>query len=695
MLLAPRPPATEPASAAGRFVARLSRLESVAALAACMVVSVLISRRLLRPDVVSDDALVHQYWMWHYRNAALFNDPLTAELRGSQRYPDGYELLFRLATHFFDPIAFGEWVGVGLMALSGWLIFLIVRDHTDWRPAAWIAAAVFLALINIHRFHGGFPRAFVHPVVLLTVLMSMRRHFLAAALVAAGGALFYPPASLLAVGVVAVSALDWSGRRPRLDRRRTEFAVLTGALALVAVLGPQLIDGGAPRVFTASEARAYPDFGARGPLHFFADSTLGYLRQNRSGFDLQGAGSVLVLAGLALLLVGRGNIRLLRREVIALPIVSLAAFGAAQAVLFKLYLPHRYTYPLVAFFAIVVGVTLRPTWSALWAGTRPRLSAFALLCAPIVVYVAGVWAFPLGPRRSIDGETLAVLAGGVVVAGAVAVLLTRARGWSPPAVGAAVTGLALLVALLGVPDRAARGSPCPSGPAARYLATLPKDAIIAGDPYDMKCVPFTARRAVVISTQLAPAYEVDYFLQGRERLFADLRAYYGPSVDAIVELRRRYGATHLWVRREAIEKEMTKRNGQRWHPWQDPYGRYVRTLLRSGEPAVLHLPAACRRWKLGSAEVYDIACIASWSARGGGTGSIAQQIAAAGRPRQAVRARPRDAVDVDPVVERGDHDVEPAVAVEVTDRRSRGNADAVPVAALVAQADVVQPPALG
>jgi hypothetical protein len=41
------------------------------------------------------------------------------------------------------------------------------------------------------------------------------------------------------------------------------------------------------------------------------------------------------------------------------------------------------------------------------------------------------------------------------------------------------------------------------------------------------------------------------------------------------------------------------------------YGRYVRRLLRTGEPAVLHLPAACRRWRLGAAEVYDIACVAT------------------------------------------------------------------------------------
>ena len=50
--------------------------------------------------------------------------------------------------------------------------------------------------------------------------------------------------------------------------------------------------------------------------------------------------------------------------------------------------------------------------------------------------------------------------------------------------------------------------------------------------------------------------------------------------------------------------------GVRWRGQQLPYGRYVQQLLRAGEPAVLDLPAACRRWHLGGAEVYDIRCIA-------------------------------------------------------------------------------------
>ena len=79
------------------------RLEGAAAFAACLAAAVFANGRLLRPDVVSDDALVHQFWMRHWQDPALFNDPLTSQLRESVRYPDGYQALFWSATHVVRP----------------------------------------------------------------------------------------------------------------------------------------------------------------------------------------------------------------------------------------------------------------------------------------------------------------------------------------------------------------------------------------------------------------------------------------------------------------------------------------------------------------------------------------------------------------------------------------------------------------
>lgn len=586
-------------------------MEDLAALGACAIVAVLASRSLLDPGVFEGDAFVHQYWMAQFRDAQLFTDPLTADLRASARYPEGYVGLFWLASRLADPIAVGEWLGVALMAVSGWLVYRIVREHTACRPAAWIAAALFLAVIDIHRFAGGFPRAFVHPVVLLTALLAIRGRELGAALAAAGGALLYPPAALLAVGTLLASSLRWAGRRPALERRRLGFALAALALAALAIGIPRLAAGGSPAVLGAAEARTYPEFGAQGALHFFVPSAAEYLRQNRSGFDLRGSGSVLALAAVALLLVRRSNLRLLRGEVLALPVVALGGWAVAQAVLFKLYMPHRYTYPLVAFFAIAIAVALEPTWTAALARPRRRLLTVALLAAPVALAPFAVSGFPLGPREPLghfaSWTTVAIAAATVALAGAVVLALRRG---SRAALGAALTGLALLAAVLVSTADWTRGSSCFQGRVTRYLSELPKDAIVAGDPIDMRCLPGTARRAVVISTQLAPSYEREYFLRGRERMFDSLRAYYGASIQAIADLRLRYGATHLWVRERAVRRE-AGRGGFRWPRQGRPYAGFVAGLLATAEPAVLRLPATCRRFAHASDAVYDIGCLAA------------------------------------------------------------------------------------
>ena len=96
-------------------------------------------------------------------------------------------------------------------------------------------------------------------------------------------------------------------------------------------------------------------------MHFFASPTLEFLKQNYSGFFFRESGSVLAVAAALLLVLRPRNARLLRWEVCCVPIAALVLFAAAHALLFRLYLPHRYTYPLLSFFCIAIAGWARPT----------------------------------------------------------------------------------------------------------------------------------------------------------------------------------------------------------------------------------------------------------------------------------------------------------------------------------------------
>jgi hypothetical protein len=138
--------------------------------------------------------------------------------------------------------------------------------------------------------------------------------------------------------------------------------------------------------------------------------------------------------------------------------------------------------------------------------------------------------------------------------------------------------------------------------------------VFAGVPGVQHWVPASSERAVVISTQHAPAYVQEYFLHGRARMLAMLRAYWGPSPRALAKVQQRYGATDLWVRRSLIARERNT-GGFRWPAKDLPYGRFVQRLLAEGRPAALDLPAECRRFKRGPDEVYDVDCVVAVTKR--------------------------------------------------------------------------------
>jgi hypothetical protein len=490
-------------------------------------------------------------------------------------------------------------------------VFRIVRIQSEWRPAAWIAAALFIVPWDVLRFSGGHPRAFAQPIVLLAVFLLLRKRRFAAALVPPVGVLFYPPAGVVALAVVALFSLE-RGRPVLLNAGRAAWAALSILGVGAAVLIPQLLTGTSAELISKAEARTYPEFGEHGPMHYFTSSTLDYLKNNYSGFYLQAAGSILAVAAVLLLLARPRNTTLIRWEVWSMAISSFVLFAIAHAVLFRLYLPHRYTYALLPFFCIVIALTVRPTMGVVAARSR-----VALLSAPALALGAGALAltvFPLGPQQSLArfGSWLEDAVPYLAVGFAVGLLLVgvlwrRASGHAakPLAAAAAIVASSVLVAEVSFAGGAeSNASPCEEASLYRYLETLPKDAIIAGDPIDMNCIPIAARRPVLISRKLYQPWNPEYFSLIRPRMFDVVRAYYGSSVGALTELRARYGADYLIVRRQTRTRV--------WQTPMAPFARELRRLLKSvAVPAAQRLPQRCQTWRDARLAVYSLACVSA------------------------------------------------------------------------------------
>ncbi len=572
---------------------------------------------LFTPHVSATDTMLLEYWMRRFQDPGLFQDPLTHALVKTGYVPLGPQAVYWLASNVVDPVRLSAWGVLVLAPLSTWLVFRIVREHTAWIPAAWFAAALFVLSWQNQRFSGTHPRGFAQPIVLLTVYLLMRGRTRWAAAVPAVGALFYPPAALVALAVLFLTAIGARGRRLTVDRRTLIAAAASAAVVLLAYELPRIAGLSSGNLITESVARHYPEFGPNGQVPFFRDSVIKELRANYSGFAVTLGGSILMVMAAVVLLLRPANCRLIRKEVWAMGAASLILFGVSYAVLFHLYLPNRYTYPLIPFYCIVIAVSWYPLWNSYGKRLRWLLPILAVGLPVAVVWFAGT-KFDLGPllpwaslrHTIIDGwVTIACsLAAGAVLAAVVYVNRNQRAMGALIVLLCAVFAGSLLTGVVTVAGwQTSKGHDCSKDQALySYLRTLPKQAIIAGDPKGIDCVPIEAERGVVISRKLYQPFDYTFLKFVRPRMADMLRAYYGPSRRAIADLGTRYGATDLVIDRKLLT---LKRPFLRFTKMA-PFATVVRQAApKPSQRAALHLPKSCEVWSEGDLAVYDISCV--------------------------------------------------------------------------------------
>jgi hypothetical protein len=581
---------------------------------------------LFTPHISATDTVLLEYWTRRFQDPSLFQDPLTHALIRTGYVPLGSQALYWLASNVVDPIRFGAWGVLVLAPLSTWLLFRIVREHTAWIPAAWLAAALFILSWQNQRFSGTHPRAFAQPIVLLTVFLLLRGRARWAAVVPAAGALFYPPAALVGLAVLLVSAFGARARRLTVDRRALLAGAASAAVVLLAYELPRVAGLSAGNLITESVARHYPEFGPHGQVPFFRSSVLEELRANYSGFAVTLGGSILMVMTAVVLALRPAGWRLIRKEVWAMGATSLLLFGASYAVLFHLYLPNRYTYPLIPFYCIVIAVSWYPLWNAYGERLPWVLPILAVGMPAAVVWFAGS-KFDLGPLlpaaavRDTVVDDWVILACSLAAGAVLAAVVYFVR--DDQAIGALVVLLCAVLAgslLTGVVTAAgwqtSKGLDCGRDQALYgFLRTLPKQAIIAGDPRAIDCVPIEAERGVVISRKLYQPFDYTFLKLVRPRMTDMLRAYYGPSRRAIADLGTRYGATDLVIDRRLL----TAQRPDLRYTAMAPFARVVHDVAPApSHRAALHLPRSCEVWNRGDLAVYDISCLGDSLSDGSG-----------------------------------------------------------------------------
>jgi hypothetical protein len=472
------------------------------------------------PYIIQSDARQVIVWLERFIDPELFPGDIIADYYTSA-LPAGFTAVYKVAALAgISPIYLSKILPVLLgLATSAFCFGVSMRILPV--PAAGFISTVLLnqCLWTDDSLMSATPRAFLYPLFLafLYYLMSGRAVLTLTALALAG--LFYPPIMLISVGVLVLRLFEWRGGRPALTRDRREYALCAvGVVVACAILFfyARASSQSSPTI-TAKQALALPSSLAGKRLDFLRNPNRldFWLTEGQSGMVARKQPPPpLIFVGLFLpvLWFYRKRLPLAGRisdGVKVLPRILVAAvflFFAAHALLFKLYLPNRYTihiYPMVLSLAAAVTMTVFFDYALDWAGRGG------------VSYV--------GLRK--------VMAIGLIVTAAAALVLFPSyakrfphRSW-------------VIGESFGLYD---------------FFSHEPKDCLIATLSAEANYLPAFAKRSVLVGDHFANPYQVDYYLELTRRYSDLLNAHYSQDIGELRSFIEKYGVDFIVIDREAF-----------------------------------------------------------------------------------------------------------------------------------------------
>ena len=375
----------------------------------CMLYALVCSGLALRQAfaadyVLADDVRQHVFWMFRFLDPALFpNDPIADYFQSIA--PPGFSALYRaLAALGVDPLLASKVIPLPLGLLTVAYFFGAAVRLLRSAPAASLAAILLCQCLWLSSdLCSATPRAFFYPFFCAFLYYHLRGRRLPTLITIFLHSLFFPPGALVSLGVVALTLLNPDRNGPVLtrDRRAYWFFIATS----VVVILPTLIYLRASQEFGSiisyTAARQMTEFAPGGRVPFFYPDLWNYWMHGAGGLHIQSRPSWLFAAFLwpvfacfprqfPLLHRFRHAAKFLLQ--IALP--ALLLFAAAHLLLFRLYLPSRYTqHPSRIVFAVAAAAAIMALLDFFlrWAASR------SFKAAPVFATIFLLWivCFPI------------------------------------------------------------------------------------------------------------------------------------------------------------------------------------------------------------------------------------------------------------------------------------------------------------
>lgn len=519
--------------------------------------------------VVQEDAQVYVFWMQQFADPGLLPHDLITEYFKSVT-PIGYAALFHVMAGLgIEPLLLSKLLPIllGLVATAyGFGICVQILP---------VPAGGFIAMLLMNQslwlkddLTSATPRGFLYPLFLAFLYYLLRRSLLPILVAIALMGLFYPPMMFISVGILIVRLFS---PHPLISPSPRLLCIAGLGVALLVMLPYALSSSEFGSAVTAAQGRTWPEFSANGRIPFFTDNLWRYWFQGaHSGIRLS-LNPPLVSAGLLLPVLLRYPsrfplVKLVTENVILLVqivLVSLGLFLTAHAVLFKLYLPSRYTvHSLLIVMAIAGGLALTIMLDALFNWVRQHqerhssqflaLAATALVGMTLFFYPTLFWknAFP---------RTFSYIVGGQ-------------------------------------PELY------------KFFQQQPKNILIASLSDEANELPTFSGRAILVARKYADPYIVGYYLKIRQRAIDLIQAQYSPNLAEAKSLIHKYGVNFWLVERTAFTPSYLVKN--RWLKLFEPATDQAIANLQHGiVPALANMMGECSVFETREFVVLQTRCI--------------------------------------------------------------------------------------
>jgi hypothetical protein len=587
-VLVDRPPATRHSRSIGLTAPATLAWLLLSLLVAAIHGGLGMSEAFSSPYVIQTDARQYVTWMARFRDPDLFEDDLIANYFEAVS-PPGYVVYYAVqAWGGIDPLVLSKVLPLALGLVLTAFAFGLALELLPFAPGAFVSTVIVNQnLWMTDDLVSATPRAFGLPLFVAFLYFLVRRSLREAAIVLVLEALFYPPVAVVSAGTLVLAQVTWKHRRVTLRFGWHEMlmcGVGIAAALLVLAWSAERASMYGPAM-KADEAHYLPVFLSNGRAEFFVDDPWEFwITRQRSGILRQPFGPEIIWTGLLLpvVLLARRHFSLAGRiaaGVHPLPevvLASLVLFALAHAVLFRLYLPSRYT--------------------------QVSLRLVLAFCAGIVLTV-------VVHRVARLAETL-IGRWNASDRGAPS-WLRRAPRWLLTGGAGLILGALLLAPTISwladgeLPDARYRKGEAPA--MYEFLARQPKSTLVASVSDVADFIPPLARRSVIISPKYALPYHLGYHRQMEERARDLIRAQYSEDLRDLQDVTREYGADFWLVRRTAFSPEYVK--GSWMMDIQPEATDVIVQLSRGAEPALETIMDRCAAFTASNLVMVDATCI--------------------------------------------------------------------------------------